>query len=115
MTSPSAARRKGLEAENTAAAFFNACGFVCEPIVNGRPVDHGDILLLDDDGDAWILEVKAGKSVGDAVTQGMRELPAEQENAGAPFGAVVVRPRGVTDPARWFVVMDARQFTEVLR
>lgn len=116
------ARRKGVAAESAVRGFLHGYHgndddrpwLVCERIPAGAADDRGDLVLIDGDGDHWCLEIKAYTDTGRAVTDGMRELPREQENAGAPFGAVVVRPRGVTDPRRWFVVMELQQFAEVV-
>lgn len=67
--------------------------------------DKGDFILP---GADFALEAKNVKAM--ALGQWVREAEAEAENLGVPYGVVVHKRRGVTDPEEQFVTMTLRTF-----
>jgi len=72
-------------------------------------VDRGDLVGVPD----WAIECKAVQAWAKELHSFIHEAEVQAENAGVPFGCVVVkrRNRPVEDS---YVVMSLRQFTEVL-
>jgi hypothetical protein len=107
-------RTKGRQAEVAARDYLNAAGLVCERIPAGATLDRGDLVLVDTRGRRICVEVKNMRDANAAIAAGLRELPAEQANAGAEFGVVVQRPHGVPHPAQFRVVMTLETFARLL-
>ncbi len=79
--------------------------------VAGATLDKGDISGIPN----WVLECKNYTSMPAAISAGLRDLPREMLNAGARFGAVIVKRRGTTDWRKQLVVMEMGTFVEVLK
>jgi hypothetical protein len=109
------ARRKGLQAEAQARDYLCSHGLVCERIPCGAAIDRGDLVLVDHQGDRFCVQVKHYADTARAVREGLAELPGQMEACGALFGFVIQRPAGVTDPARWRVVMTLEQMVAILK
>jgi hypothetical protein len=107
MSNPSKA--KGTAAETAVVAYLQRRGW---PHAERRALsgsqDRGDVA-----GIAGVcLEVKSHRTHD--LAGWMRELEAEQRNAGAVVGAVVAKKRGTTDPAEWYAVLTVRQLCDLL-
>mgnify|MGYP006921363895 CR=1 FL=1 len=104
------AKAKGRHAENRWVEYLRAVGW---PYAERRRLnginDLGDITGTI--GITW--EVKNQKQY--SFPEWMRELAAEQANTGDPVGVLVVKPRGVTDPAEYWCVLTGKQLTDLLR
>ena len=68
--------------------FLNDEGIRCERRTLHGKLDQGDIGGIPD----WVLELKAQREFD--LAGWLKELEAEQRNAGALFGAVVIKQRG---------------------
>tara|TARA_R100000808_G_scaffold4752_3_gene15072 strand:+ start:13773 stop:14102 length:330 start_codon:yes stop_codon:yes gene_type:complete len=71
--------------------------------------DRGDLVGVPD----WSIECKDRQSWAKELSSFVYEAETQAENAGVPFGAVVVKRRG-RPVADAYVVMSLRQFAEVL-
>lgn len=75
---------------------------------------------VDDRGDlggigGWTLELKCyPKDPLRAIREGLADLAHEQANAGTPYGAVIAKRPGVTDPGSALVVMELRGLLPLL-
>lgn len=67
--------------------------------------DKGDFVLP---GAPYALESKNVKTM--ALPQWIREAEVEATNLGVPYGVVVHKRRGTTDPAQQFVTMTLHTF-----
>lgn len=108
MTNP--AKRKGSAFEATVRDYLRSCGLPLERIPAGMKDDRGDLAGLPD----WTLELKAYTDTTRALRDGFADLEREQANADTPFGAVITKRRGVTDPGRQLVHMELWQFAALL-
>jgi hypothetical protein len=77
----------------------------------GAAHDLGDVAGIP----GWTLELKCYTNLARAVTDGLHDLHVEQANAGTPYGAVIVKRVGKTDPARQLVVMELGAAIPVIR
>lgn len=66
----------------------------------GAAHDLGDIAGIPD----WTFEAKNYTDLMRAVRDGLADLEVEQTNAGTRYGALIVKRRGTTDPARQLFV-----------
>lgn len=64
--------------------------------------DVGDMHV----GGLIVVEAKCYTDLHRAVRDGLADISYERENAGLPHGVVVVKRRGVADPARQLVVQE---------
>jgi hypothetical protein len=72
--------------------------------------DRGDICGVV----GWTLELKNYADTLRAIRDGLSDLEREQAHAGTPLGAVIIKRRGVTDPARALFVMELGNALPVL-
>lgn len=105
-------KAKGTRWESAVVTFLRDLGFseARREVQRGR-LDVGDVGGFP----SWALECKAYKTVGfSALAEFVTQAKREAENAGKPWGAVVLkRPRGGTADA--FVIMDLATWAEVER
>lgn len=99
MANPS--KRKGTDWENAVVALLNEEGIPCERRVQHGKLDEGDVAGIPD----WVLELKNHGTLH--LAGWLKELAAEQQNASALFGAVIIKQRGkATDQAYVLTSMD---------
>lgn len=107
---PASAKAKGRVAENTWVDYLRNRGWqYAERRRLAGINDLGDITGTP--GITW--EVKNQKAY--QFAEWMRELADEQGNTGDLVGVLVVKPRGTTDPSKWWCVMTGEQVTQLLR
>jgi hypothetical protein len=111
MTNP-----KGTREETRARKWFQANGFPHADRIPRRGArDEGDLFLCV----GLIAEVKAVKSATGYPTRAvlhewMRQTRTETLNAGADFGALIVKRPGTQDVGRWYGHIDTEDFLELL-
>lgn len=102
-------RNKGNAAEREAAHLLaDLTGWpIRRRLQEGRADDTGDLEGVPD----TCVQVKNYADPLRAIREGLPELRAQQERAGCPFGALLVRRRG----GRWVAVMELDQLAALLR
>lgn len=110
MTTPSA--DKGNRFEQVIVAYFRDefGSHVCRPRAGARH-DLGDIAGIPD----WTFELKAYADLAAAVRAGLIDLSVEQFAAGTTHGGVIIKRRGVSDPARQLFVCELRAAVPLIR
>ena len=120
MTSPAASRRKGAAAEIAWCDWLNGQGRTAVRVRLNGVDDLGDVHEYRDFGlsanasTVIVYEVKSTTRLD--LPGALRELDREVENVrrvkptGQVVGALVIRPRGVTDPALWPVIQRAQEW-----
>lgn len=86
MANPS--KRKGTSWEVQLVEFLNSEGVPCERRALKGKLDQGDVAGIPN----TVLELKAAKEL--RLADWLKELAAEQRNANALFGYVVIKQRG---------------------
>ena len=109
MANPSKAR--GTEWEQRIVAYLRDRGLNPQRMPPAGRLDVGDITVTDADGDRWIIEAKATKSID--LAGGMNELAAEKLNAGVTFGALIVKRRNHAT-GRAYVVIELGDFAALM-
>lgn len=71
--------------------------------------DKGDFILP---GADFALEAKNVKAM--SLGAWIKEAEVEAENLGVPFGVVVHKRRGTTDPGQQYVTMTLRTFMDMM-
>lgn len=109
MTHPNA--RKGRAAEIAVARYLQSVGFEsAEPTRrSGWADDRGDI----DGIPGVVVEIKNAKRI--ELFGWMDELHAEIRNAKASTGVLVVKRRGIADPARWYAVTELVEWASMAK
>lgn len=103
-------KRKGTSAESAVVDTLVELGWVnAERRALHGATDKGDVAGVI----GVCIEVKAEKTYD--IPGWLREVQAEQANAGAEIGAVWFKLRGKTNPRDWAVAMTGQQFAELLR
>lgn len=108
---PNNARDRGLKFEREIRDYLRSLGLPVERIPPGMREDRGDLSGLAD----VCVEIKAYKDTSRAIREGLAELEVEQANAGAAYGLVVVKRRGVADPGRQLVIQELWQAVALLQ
>lgn len=105
---PNRHRDRGIRAEREVAArLAELTGWpVRRRLQEGRADDTGDLEGVP----GWCLQVRNYTDAGRAIREGLPALVAQQENARAPFGALLVRRPG----GRWFAVVDLDHFADIV-
>lgn len=107
MANPS--KRKGTAAETAVVEYLKGRGWIhAERRALAGSLDKGDVAGVV----GVCLEVKSCKTMD--LAGWLREVEAEQANAGAHVGAVVAKKRGTTNPADWYAVLTFRQLVDLL-
>lgn len=102
MSHPSKA--KGDAFERAVRDHLIAAGFDAQRTRAGYARDHGDVhVATGPAGPAVVLQAKAVREWRTA--EWLAELNAQQAEAGAEHGAVVVKRRGVADPGQSYAVL----------
>ena len=105
-------KAKGTFAETAVTKFLQENGWpqAERRILHGAN-DKGDILLTPE----FMLEVKNQKTY--QFTEWMRETETERVNAGAKFGVLIVKPRGVGESrvGEWWACMPLNQMNLLLK
>jgi hypothetical protein len=73
--------------------------------------DKGDVTL--GDGLPVTIECKARKKFD--LAEAIRELEAEMENAGVPYGYAILKRRGTTDVGKYYAVLPVSVLNDLLR
>jgi hypothetical protein len=108
----SASRAKGTAAETAVASYLRFQGW---PYAERRAlcgsVDRGDITGTPN----LVWEVKAGTTL--CIPGWLRETEIERVNAGAEYGILVLKPKGVGigNVDRWWTLLPLYQMTSLLR
>lgn len=108
MTTP--AQRKGDNFERLVRDYMRSAGLPVERPRPGMPRDRGDLCGIED----WTLELKCYTDLHRAVRDGLADLEHEQAAADTPYGAVIVKRRGTTDPGSQLVVMELWQLVALI-
>lgn len=99
MANPS--KQKGTAWETAVVALLNEGGIPCERRALKGKLDEGDVAGIP----GWVLELKNHRDLH--LAGWLKELAAEQRNAGTLFGAVVIKQRGkAPDQAYVLTSMD---------
>lgn len=77
----------------------------------GAAHDLGDIAGIP----GWTLELKAFADLARGAREGLADLAVEQANAATPYGAVILKRRGTTDPTRQLFLMELGPAVAVIR
>ena len=73
--------------------------------------DKGDVTL--GDGLPLTIECKARKKFD--LAEAIRELEAEMQNAGVPFGYAILKKRGTTDVGKYYAVLPVEVMNALVR
>lgn len=113
-----AEREKGLRAERDVVRYLRTWWPHAERAVRTGyrtstrdSADPGDISGTP--GIAWQVTDRADLEQDAVLTRRLDETEAQRVAAGADLGLLVQRRRGVSDPGRWWVWMDAGQFADL--
>lgn len=107
MVNPSKA--KGTAAESAVVNYLREWWPHAERRALAGSADKGDVTGIP----SVVIEIKNAAKL--AFGPWLKEAEVERINAKASLGVVWAKRRGKTDPADWFVVMDGRTFTRLLR
>lgn len=105
---PASIKAKGRNAENLFVEFLRGWFPLAERRRLNGSYDRGDVSGVPD----TVIEVKSGSKID--LPGWLRELEVEMANDDAEFGCVAIKPRGVTDGARFYCVMSGSMFVELL-
>lgn len=109
----SAAKQKGTAAETAVVDYLDMAGFnKVERRTLSGPKDRGDINLGSPHLNV-VIEVKNCRTP--ALSEWMKETNQEILNAGADYGAVWHKRIGKGSPGEWYVTMDGKMFTKILK
>ena len=113
MASLSYNKRKGARFESDVATFLAAR--------TGLPVERRHLAGADDRGDLSGVSVAGRPCVVECKNTAaldlaghLREAEVERDNAGAAFGVVVQKRRGVSDAGSAFVIMTLETFADIV-
>lgn len=105
------AKAKGTAFESLIRDYLRSGGFPVERVPAGMAADRGDLSGLP----GWTLQLKNFTDTQRAVRDGLAGLKAQQANADTPYGAVIVKRHGKSDPGKQLVVLELWQFAALLR
>ena len=106
----SANKQRGTKWESACVNWLRGIGFVWAdrvPLSGAR--DRGDVTL---GPGSPVIECKSQNRI--SLAEWVDETRAETANAKAPFGVVWIKRKGKQSPADGYVVLDGRQFAELL-
>lgn len=104
-------KAKGTAFESLVRDYLRGCGIPAERMPAGMALDRGDLAGVPD----WTLQLKCYSDMVEAISKGLRQLTVQQANADTPYGAVIVKRRGTTDPGSQLVVMELWQLAAILQ
>jgi len=99
-------KRKGSAFERLIADYL-AERIPCERLPAGATLDRGDLWTS-----AAAIQCKNRRAL--SLGAWLRDAIEQQQNAGKRLHALVVKRKGVTDPAEQFVVMTLEQFRDLI-
>jgi len=106
--SSSANKAKGTRVETEVVRFIaERKPYLVERRAQHGALDRGDVVGIPD----WAIEIKNVKDWSSRLGSFVAEAEVEAENAGVPFGAVVVKRRN-DSTGRSYVVMSLERFVE---
>ena len=105
------AKAKGTAFESLVRDYLRGHGIPAERMPAGAANDRGDLAGVP----GWTLELKNYADGARAVRDGLADLEREQAAADTPYGAVIYKRRGTTDPGRQLVVMELWQFVGLVK
>ena len=103
-------KAKGTAFESSLLPYIRNFYPYAERRVQGGAQDKGDYNLPGES--RFILEAKCHKSM--SLSEWLSEAEKEAKNAGVPYGIVVHKRRGKTDPAMQYVTMTLKTFMELV-
>jgi Holliday junction resolvase len=106
----SKSKQKGTAAETAVVKYLEEQSF---PAVRNPPQgakDKGDIKLLN----FPLLVVEVKNCVRMELSEWLKEVKAEKENAKAEVGVAWHKKRGTTNPGEWYVTMSGEDFAKLL-
>ncbi len=110
MTTPSA--RKGNNFERLVVTYLrDQFGAHLSRPRCGAAKDLGDIAGVP----GWTFEAKSYANLTSGIREGLKDLEVEQANAGTPYGAVILKRHGTTDPTRQLFLMELGPATQIIR
>lgn len=110
MTSPQARKGDSFERQLVGWLRDQLGGHITRPRAGARH-DRGDIAGIPH----FTFEAKAYTDVKRAIREGLPELARERAAAGTPYGALIVKRFGVSDPAAQLVVMRLDDLVPLIR
>jgi hypothetical protein len=106
----SKAKQKGTSAETAVVNWLKTEGWLyAERRALQGNLDKGDINM----GAPIVIEVKNCKTI--TLSEWLKELKVEMENAGVSVGSVIAKKRGTTDVAEWYAIMPASVLAVLLK
>ena len=106
----SKAKQKGTAAETAVVTWLKGEGWIyTERRALSGNLDKGDINM----GAPVVIEVKDHKTI--TLSEWMKELKVEMDNANVKVGAVFAKKRGTMDVGDWYAVMPAKVFAVLLK
>lgn len=111
MTSPSAQKGNDFESRLILPYFRDQFGRHVSRPRSGAARDLGDLAGVP----GWTFELKCYADLARAVRDGLAELAVEQANAGTPYGGLIVKRRGSTDPARQLFLCELGAAVPLIR
>ncbi len=112
MASSAYSKAKGRKAEKDCVEWFeDSHGFVAKRIRLAGSKDEGDLIVAQLPDVCWEVKHQAT----DCSQKWLRELEKERENSSSPYGVLVRRPAGVTNPGMWHATMYLRDMVEVFK
>lgn len=108
--------RTGADFEIALEKYLTARGVDARRLRQHGKYDHGDLQVVDADGDAWTIEAKKRNHdprPGE-IDAWAEEARTEADHAGTPFWCVVVKRHGKTDPGLAWLYLPVRTLLDCL-
>jgi hypothetical protein len=106
MTNP-----KGTRLETAVVNYLHARGWpYARRLAKSGAKDKGDVTL----GDGFPVTIEAKDRKGFELAQTQRELAAEMDNAGVPWGFAIHKKRGTTNVGEYYAVLPVGVMMEIL-
>lgn len=106
----SKAKQKGTSAETAVVNWLKSEGWIyAERRALHGNLDKGDINM----GAPVVIEVKNCKTI--TLSEWLKELKTEMDNADVRVGAVIAKKRGTTDVNDWYAIMPASVLALLLK
>ncbi len=106
----SKAKQKGTSAETAVVNWLKTEGWLyAERRALQGNLDKGDINM----GAPVVIEVKNCKTI--TLSEWLKELKVEMDNAGVSVGSVIAKKRGTTNVGEWYAVMPASVLAVLLK
>lgn len=112
---PNPNKQKGDRAERSVLRYLHMAGFPrAWKTRAGWDDDRGDIVIPHPSDSSRSVAVQVKDVAKPVWSKWHEQVAAQVRNAGAEFGVIVHKRRGISDPSQWHVVMTGAQFAEIL-